>query len=145
MRIIQRNYSSLNNEQIVEHLAKFVSGLWQIHPFREGNTRTTAIFTIKYLRSQGFNVNNELFEQHSWYFRNALVRANYRNLSKGVNYAPEFLVRFFSNLLFGEKWDLRNRYLHIHPAEEWKVRPNLAAPEQGPDKYPTSTRQVLAR
>jgi fido (protein-threonine AMPylation protein) len=136
------DYSSLNNEQIVEHLAKFVSGLWQIHPFREGNTRTTAIFTIKYLRSQGFNVNNELFEQHSWYFRNALVRANYRNLSKGVNYAPEFLVRFFSNLLFGEKWDLRNRYLHIHPTEEWKVQPNLATPEQVPDKYPTSTRQV---
>ena len=136
------DYSSLNNEQIVEHLAKFVSGLWQIHPFREGNTRTTAIFTIKYLRSQGFNVNNELFEQHSWYFRNALVRANYRNLSKGVNYAPEFLVRFFSNLLFGEKWDLRNRYLHIHPTEEWKVQTNLATPEQVPDKYPTSTRQV---
>ena len=136
------DYSSLNNEQIVEHLAKFVSGLWQIHPFREGNTRTTAIFTIKYLRSQGFNVNNELFEQHSWYFRNALVRANYRNLSKGVNYAPEFLVRFFSNLLFGEKWDLRNRYLHIHPTEEWKVQPNLATPEQVPDKNPTSPRQV---
>ena len=136
------DYSSLNNEQIVEHLAKFVSGLWQIHPFREGNTRTTAIFTIKYLRSQGFNVNNELFEQHSWYFRNALVRANYRNLSKGVNYAPEFLVRFFSNLLFGEKWDLRNRYLHIHPTEEWTIQPNLATPEQVPDKYPTSTRQV---
>lgn len=144
------DYSSLNNEQIVEHLAKFVSGLWQIHPFREGNTRTTAIFTIKYLRSQGFNVNNELFEQHSWYFRNALVRANYRNLSKGVNYAPEFLVRFFSNLLFGEKWDLRNRYLHIHPTEEWKVQPNLATPEQVPeqvpdkypDKYPNKPRQV---
>lgn len=72
----------------------------------------------------------------SWYFRNALVRANYRNLEKGINYEPEYLNRFFANLLFGEKWDLRNRYLHIHPTEEWKVQSNLAIPEQVPDKYP---------
>lgn len=82
----------------------------------------------------------------SWYFRNALVRANYRNLEKGINYEPEYLNRFFANLLLGEKWDLRNRYLHIHPTEEWKVQPNLATPEQVPHKYPnkhpTSTPQV---
>ena len=77
----QFDYTGLNKDQMVEHLAKFVAGLWQIHPFGEGNTRTTAIFTIKYLRSQGFCVNNDLFERHSWYFRNALVRANYRNLN----------------------------------------------------------------
>ena len=129
------DYSSLNNEQIVEHLAKFVSGLWQIHPFREGNTRTTAIFTIKYLRSQGFNVNNELFEQHSWYFRNALVRANYRNLSKGVNYAPEFLVRFFRNLLLGENNILKNRYMMINPPEDWKLQTDtVQVPEQVPEQ-----------
>ena len=132
----QFDYTALTKKQMVEHLANFISGLWQIHPFAEGNTRTIAIFTIKYLRSQGFRVNNELFELNSWYFRNALVRANYRNLEKGINYEPEYLIRFFANLLLGEKWDLRNRYLHIHPTEEWKVQPNLATPEQVPDKYP---------
>ena len=138
----QFDYTALTKKQMVEHLANFISGLWQIHPFAEGNTRTIAIFTIKYLRSQGFRVNNELFELNSWYFRNALVRANYRNLEKGINYEPEYLIRFFANLLLGEKWDLRSRYLHIHPTEEWRVQPNLAIPEQVPYKYPTSTPQV---
>ena len=84
------DYTNLSKKQIIEHLSKFVAGLWQIHPFGEGNTRTTAIFTIKYLRSLGFSVNNELFERHSWYFRNSLVRANYRNIQKGINAEPEF-------------------------------------------------------
>ena len=132
----QFDYTILTKKQMVEHLANFISGLWQIHPFAEGNTRTIAIFTIKYLRSQGFRVNNELFELNSWYFRNALVRANYRNLEKGINYEPEYLIRFFANLLLGEKWDLRNRYLHIHPTEEWKVQPNLLVPEQVPEQVP---------
>lgn len=134
----QFDYSVLDNDQMVEHLAKFVSGLWQIHPFCEGNTRTTAIFTIKYLRSQGFSVNNDLFERHSWYFRNALVRANYRNLNKGINYEPLFLVRFFRNLLLGENNTLKNRYMMIDPPEDWK----MPAGEQVPHKYPTSTPQV---
>ena len=136
----QFDYSSLNKEQMVEHLAKFVSGLWQIHPFREGNTRTTAIFTIKYLRSQGFNVNNELFEQHSWYFRNALVRANYRNLSKGVNYESEFLVRFFRNLLLGENNILKNRYMMINPPENWKLQTHT---EQVPEQVPEQVNNLL--
>ena len=131
----QFDYSGLNQEQMVEHLANFVAGLWQIHPFREGNTRTTAIFTIKYLRSQGFEVNNELFAEHSWYFRNALVRANYRNLKKNINYEPIFLVRFFRNLLMGENNTLKNRYMMINPPEEWKMPES----EQVPDKYPIST------
>ena len=134
----QFDYSVLNKDLMVEHLAKFVSGLWQIHPFCEGNTRTTAIFTIKYLRSQGFSVNNDLFERHSWYFRNALVRANYRNLNKGINYEPLFLVRFFRNLLLGENNTLKNRYMMIDAPEEWK----MPAGEQVPHKYPTSTPQV---
>ena len=138
----QFDYTALSKKQMVEHLANFISGLWQIHPFAEGNTRTIAIFTIKYLRSQGFKVNNEMFELHSWYFRNALVRANYRNLEKGVNYESKYLIRFFANLLLGEQWDLRNRYLHIHTTEEWREQPNLQEAEQVPDKYPTSTRQV---
>ena len=132
----QFDYTALTKKQMVEHLANFISGLWQIHPFAEGNTRTIAVFTIKYLCSQGFRVNNELFELNSWYFRNALVRANYRNLEKGINYEPEYLIRFFANLLLGEKWDLRNRYLHIHPTEEWKVQPNLLVPEQAPEQVP---------
>jgi fido (protein-threonine AMPylation protein) len=132
------NYTALNKDQMVEHLVKFVAGLWQIHPFGEGNTRTTAIFTIKYLRSQGFSVNNDLFERHSWYFRNALVRANYRNLKKGINYEPIFLVRFFRNLLLGENNTLRNRYMMIDAPEDWKMPEG----EQAPHKYPTSTPQV---
>ena len=134
----QFDYRSLEKVQLVEHVAMFVSGLWQIHPFGEGNTRTTAIFTIKYLRSLGFDVNNDLFEQHSWYFRNALVRANYRNVAKGIDYEPVFLERFFRNLLLGEENALKNRYMMIDPPEEWK----MPEAEQEPDKHPTSTRQV---
>lgn len=132
------DYTALNKEEIVEHLAKFVAGLWQIHPFGEGNTRTTAIFAIKYLRSQGFSVNNDLFERHSWYFRNALVRANYRNLKKGINYESLFLIRFFRNLLLGEDNVLKNRYMMIGGPEDWKMPQS----EQASHKYRTSTGQV---
>lgn len=132
----QFDYTGLNKDQMVEHLAKFVSGLWQIHPFCEGNTRTTAIFTIKYLRSQGFSVNNDMFERHSWYFRNALVRANYRNLEKGIGYEPIFLVRFFRNLLLGENHTLKNRYMMIDAPEEWKMPDSEQTPDKLPDKLP---------
>lgn len=107
------DYTGLSLEQIVKHITKFVSGLWQIHPFGEGNTRAVAVFTIQYLRSIGFNVENDLFAEHSWYFRNALVRANYQNVQKGVKRNPEYLERFFRNLLMGEKNELRNRSMHI--------------------------------
>ena len=130
------DYSSLNMGQIIERLAKFISGLWQIHPFREGNTRTTAVFTIKYFRSQGFQVNNDLFEQNSWYFRNALVRANYRNLSKGIAYEPKFLIYFFRNLLLGENNVLRNRYMIINSTDSFEI------PEQVPRNYPSTTHQL---
>ena len=134
----QFDYTALSKDQMIEHLAKFVAGLWQIHPFGEGNTRTTAIFTIKYLRSLAFSVNNDMFEHYSWYFRNALVRANYRNVQKGINAEPIFLIRFFRNLLLGETNELKNRYLIINPPEEGTI-PNR---EQTPHKYPTSTPQV---
>ena len=137
----QYNYKSLDKNQLMEHIAKFVSGLWQIHPFGEGNTRTTAIFTIKYLRSLGFDVNNDMFEQHSWYFRNALVRANYRNVAKGIDYEPVFLERFFCNLLLGEDNTLKNRYMMINPPEEWK----MPKTDQVQDKHRTSTGQVLSK
>ena len=106
-------YKGLDKDAIAEHISKFVSGIWQIHAFREGNTRTTAVFTIQYLRSMGFDVDNQLFSTHSWYFRNALVRANYRNVRKGIDYTYVYLVRFFLNLLYGERWELKNRDLHI--------------------------------
>ena len=138
------SYKGISNDELVAHVAKFVSGLWQIHAFGEGNTRTTAVFTIQYLRSLGFNVENDLFAKHSWYFRNALVRANYKNAIKGIDYSPVFLERFFRNLLLGEQWDLRNRYLHINPPAEWKEQPNLATP-QVPRKYPTSMGQAQAK
>jgi fido (protein-threonine AMPylation protein) len=136
------SYKGISNDELVAHVTKFVSGLWQIHAFGEGNTRTTAVFTIQYLRSLGFNVENDLFAKHSWYFRNALVRANYKNAIKGIDYSPIFLERFFRNLLLGEQWDLRNRYLHINPPAEWQVQPNLATLEPLPRKYPASTPQV---
>ena len=123
-------YKDLSDDEKIEHIAKFVSGIWQIHAFREGNTRTTAIFTIQYLRSLGYEVNNEMFAKHSWYFRNALVRANYHNIHKGIDYSFIYLVRFFRNLLLGEGWVLKNRYLHIHPREEWKVQPKLDTPQE---------------
>ena len=132
----QFSYTSLDKDMMVEHIARFVSGIWQIHPFREGNTRTTALFTIKYLRMLGFVVNNDLFANHSWYFRNALVRANYRNVAKGIEYEPLFLIRFFRNLLLGENNDLKNRYMVINPPEEWKMQERATAPDKLPDKLP---------
>ncbi len=138
------SYKCISNDELVAHVAKFVSGLWQIHAFGEGNTRTTAVFTIQYLRSLGFNVENDLFAKHSWYFRNALVRANYKNAIKGIDYSPVFLERFFRNLLLGEQWDLRNRYLHINPPTEWKEQPNLTTP-QVPHKYGTRTGEIAGK
>ncbi|MBQ6733645.1 MAG: Fic family protein [Lachnospiraceae bacterium] len=108
-------YADLTMTEIIDHLARFVSRLWQIHIFGEGNTRTTAVFLIKYLRSMGFRVNNDVFAKNAWYFRNALVRANYTDLQKGIFEDRSFLEQFLRNLLMGENHELRNRYLHI----EW--------------------------
>lgn len=107
------DYSGLTKEQIIKHVCKFTSDLWQIHAFREGNTRTTAVFVIQYLRSLGFDVNNDVFADNSWYFRNALVRANYSNAVSGVSKEPIYLERFFRNLLLGENNELKNRYMVI--------------------------------
>ncbi len=134
-------YKGLTDDEKIEHIAKFISGIWQIHAFREGNTRTTAIFTIQYLRSLGYEVNNDMFAQHSWYFRNALVRANYRNIQKGIEYSPVYLVRFFRNLLLKDGWVLKNRYLHIRPTDDWKEQPRIGTP-QVPRKLSSSTPQV---
>ena len=134
----QFDYSNLALPDAIRHIAAFVANIWQIHPFREGNTRTTAVFTIKYLRSIGFqNIDNTLFEQHSWFFRNALVRANYKNAQLGVNNSPQYLERFFRNLLLGEQMPLHNRDLHISHVDN-----QSAETEQVQDKYRISTGQA---
>ena len=135
----QFDYRGLSMSEVVEHIAKFISGIWQSHPFREGNTRTTALFAIKYLKSIGFECNNDMFEQHSWYFRNALVRANYKNVAKGINQDYSFLNNFFRNLLMGENHELKNRYMLVNPPEEWIDRTSTP---QVQDKYGISAGQV---
>lgn len=119
------SYKGIDLPRVVKRISNFVSGIWQIHPFGEGNTRTTAVFTIKYLRQLGFNVDNDPFKANSWYFRNALVRANYQNLPTGVERTTEYLELFFRNLLMGEKNELKNRYLHIR----WKEMAGTVAEE----------------
>ncbi len=112
------SYQGLSTEQIIPHIARFIANLWQIHIFGEGNTRTTAVFLIKYLAKLGFNVTNDIFEKNSWYFRNALVRANYNNRSKGVFETTEYIERFLRNLLLDEDNILSNREMHIEYVEE---------------------------
>ena len=144
----QFSYKGLSTDEMIAHITRFVSGIWQIHAFGEGNTRTTAVFAIQYLRSIGFDINNDLFAKHSWYFRNALVRANYKNARLGIDYTPVYLERFFRNLLLGESWDLRNRYLHIQATEEWEEQPRLDDPSgtgQVQDKFRTSMGEVLCQ
>jgi len=117
------NYVGLSPDDMVKHFARFISNIWQVHPFREGNTRTTAVFAIKYLNALGFEVTNDAFFENSWYFRNALVRANYSNVKKGVSMNTEFIELFFRNLLLGESNELKNRYLHIEAGEALKNLP----------------------
>lgn len=107
------DYSTVSSADAIRHIVRFISGIWQIHAFGEGNTRTTAVFLIKYLRSFGFEVNNESFEKHSWFFRNALVRSQYENIPKGIHRTFEPLERFMNFAVFGILADLRNRTLHI--------------------------------
>ena len=107
------SYKNLNLDEFIKHVCKFTSNIWQIHPFCEGNTRTTAVFIIKYLRTFGFNINDEVFAENSWYFRNSLVRANYNNYGKNIFEDSSFLEKFFYNLLANSNYELKNRYIHI--------------------------------
>ena len=107
------SYKNFSMDEIIHHLAVFVSRLWQIHVFGEGNTRTTAVFFIKYLRTLGFDVTNDIFAENAWYFRNSLVRANYNDLKNGIHETTEFLEVFLRNLLLNENHPLHNRTLHI--------------------------------
>lgn len=108
------SFKGLSQQEIIDHIAHFISDLWQIHIFGEGNTRTTATFLIKYLLKLGYKeVNNDLFAEHSWYFRNALVRANYEDLSKGIHKTEKYLIHFLSNFLLGKDYPLINREMHV--------------------------------
>ena len=107
------SYKGLSINEIIHHLAVFVSRLWQIHIFEEGNTRTTAVFFIKYLRTLGFDATNDIFAENAWYFRNALVRANYNNFKIGIHETTEYLELFLRNLLLNEENELHNRVMHI--------------------------------
>ena len=115
------NYKNLTMDEIIHHLAVFVSRLWQIHIFGEGNTRTTAVFFIKYMRTLGFDATNDIFAENAWYFRNALVRANYNDLKNGIHETTEYLELFLRNLLLDEKHELHNRAMHISGVFEAKV------------------------
>lgn len=110
------SYKGLTLQEAARHIAKFTSDIWQIHPFCEGNTRTTAVFIIKYLKTFGFEIENDAFAENSWYFRNALVRANYNNFKRGVHATTEYLEKFFDNLLLGTDYELKNRFLIIGDA-----------------------------
>ena len=107
------NYRGLSEMETISHLARFIADVWQIHPFGEGNTRTTAVFAIKYLRQLGFPAANDLFAKEAWYFRNALVRANYTNLPKGIHPTLIYLEQFLQNAVLGKNLPLQNRVMLV--------------------------------
>lgn len=119
------SYRNLSMDEIIHHLAFFVSKLWQIHVFAEGNTRTTAVFFIKYLRTLGFDVTNDIFAENAWYFRNSLVRANYNDLKNGIHETTEYLEVFLRNLLLNENHPLHNRTLHISGTFKETKKPDI--------------------
>ena len=119
------SYRDLSMNDVIHHLAVFISRLWQIHVFGEGNTRTTAVFFIKYLRTLGFDVTNDIFAKNAWYFRNSLVRANYNDLTRGVHETTEYLELFLRNLLMGENHPMHNRALHISDTFKGSEKANI--------------------
>lgn len=126
-------------EEMVKHISRFIANVWQVHPFGEGNTRTTAVFTIQYLKHLGFKVTNEVFANNSKYFRNALVRANYSNIQYGIKETTEYLERFFRNLLMGEKNELKSRYMII--GTSWNQGESTQENEQSTQETAKSTQE----
>lgn len=116
------SYANTGVDEAIRHITRFCSNLWQIHAFGEGNTRSVAVFMIKYLQTLGFQMTNDAFAHNSWYFRNALVRANYNDIANGITETTVFLERFFRNMLLGEKHVLRNREMHLDWKEEGDVQ-----------------------
>lgn len=141
------SYKNLTMDEMVKHISRFVANLWQVHPFGEGNTRTTAVFTIQYLKHLGFKVTNEVFADNSKYFRNALVRANYSNIQYGIKETTEYLERFFRNLLMGEKNELKSRYMIIGTSwnEGDSTQENVSSTQEivkSTQENPTSTQET---
>lgn len=131
------DYSSVSSAEAIRHIVRFISGIWQIHPFGEGNTRTTAVFLIKYLRSFGLEVNNESFEKHSLFYRNALVRSQYENIPKRIHRTFEPLERFMNFAVFGIPADFRNRTLHIRWNEQLRQNDVSEEPKRHNDVLET--------
>jgi fido (protein-threonine AMPylation protein) len=128
------DYGGKTPRKIIPHFARFIAQIWQVHPFGEGNTRTTAVFAIKYLRSLGFSVDNDAFRDNAWYFRNALVRANYADYAREVSRDWSYLEIFFRNQLLGEKNEMKSRYLLIGLTEEDKQKIRELTEEKGGQK-----------
>lgn len=147
------SYKDLSLDESIKHLCRFTSNIWQVHPFCEGNTRTTAVFIIKYLRTFGFNINDDVFAENSWYFRNSLVRANYKNFEKNVFEDTIFLEKFFYNLLTKSNYELKNRYTHIDNNQcsnnKDSMCNNCTLEEQAIINilkvYPTTTQEEIAK
>ena len=137
------SYKNLSMDEIIHHLAVFVSGLWQIHVFGEGNTRTTAVFFIKYLRTLGFDVTNDIFAENAWYFRNSLVRANYNDLKNGIHETTEYLEVFLRNLLLNENHPLHNRTLHIRGKFKEPEKANIDSEKANIDTKKVSIEDVF--
>ena len=136
------SYARKSKRQFIEHFSRFIAAVWRIHPFREGNTRTTAVFAIKYLKELGYEVADNMFKENSWYFRNALVRACYENPLKGVGKTFEPLELFFRNLLLGEHHELKNRYLLVGLGKRQKAE--LKAGRKGAEKRSEKSGQKKA-
>ena len=110
---LNRNYSEMNMVEVINSITKFSSSIWQVHPFREGNTRTVAVFIEKYLISLGYNVDNTLFKDKSIYFRNAMVRSNYFNNYLKIKEDSSYLIKFYENLLLGKNNNLNSEDLIV--------------------------------
>ena len=140
------SYRNLSMDEIIHHLALFISRLWQIHVFGEGNTRTTAVFFIKYLRTLGFDVTNDIFAENAWYFRNALVRANYNDLKNGIHETTEYLELYLRNLLLNEHHPLQNRTLHISGTFKEIEKPDIEGRKPDIEKlFPSKTESHILK
>ena len=128
----------------MKHFAAFTSGIWQIHPFGEGNTRTTAIFVILYLKAFGLRVNSDVFAEHSWYFRNALVRSNYNDFQLGIHATTKYLELFFENLLMNANHELKNRYLRVDYRDDRMIQSENAESSKCIDNILNCTLEEMA-
>lgn len=138
------SYKKLNMDGIIHHLALFVSRLWQIHVFGEGNTRATAVFFVKNLRTLGFHATNDIFAKNAWYFRNALVRANYNDLNNGIHETTEYLELFLRNLLLNENNELHNRSMHISGQFSNIKKADIETPKADIDDKKADIETILA-